>query len=95
MSRYYTDKRIYIDDYAHHPEEIRAFLSSVRRLFPGRKLTGIFQPHLYSRTKDFAEQFAKSLELLDVLILMEIYPAQGGAYTGSEFGPDLRPGGYE
>ncbi len=71
-----TEKRIYIDDYAHHPEEIKAFLSSVRQLFPGRKLTGIFQPHLFSRTKDFAEQFAKSLELLDVLILMEIYPAR-------------------
>ena len=71
-----TEKRIYIDDYAHHPEEIKAFLSSVRQLFPGRRLTGIFQPHLFSRTKDFAEQFAKSLELLDVLILMEIYPAR-------------------
>lgn len=72
----YSDKRIYIDDYAHHPEEIKAFLSSVRRLFPGRKLTGIFQPHLFSRTNDFAAQFAKSLELLDVLILMDIYPAR-------------------
>ncbi|MFO7668872.1 MAG: UDP-N-acetylmuramate--L-alanine ligase [Bacteroidales bacterium] len=72
----YNDKRIYIDDYAHHPEEIRAFLSSVRRLFPGKKLTGIFQPHLFSRTRDFAQPFAKSLELLDVLILMEIYPAR-------------------
>ncbi len=71
-----TEKRIYIDDYAHHPAELRAFLTSVRHLFPGRKLTGIFQPHLYSRTQDFAEQFAKSLELLDVLILMEIYPAR-------------------
>ncbi len=72
----YNDKRIYIDDYAHHPEEIRAFLSSVRRLFPGKKLTGIFQPHLFSRTRDFAQPFARSLELLDVLILMEIYPAR-------------------
>jgi UDP-N-acetylmuramate--alanine ligase len=71
-----TENRIYIDDYAHHPEELRAFLTSVRHLFPGRKLTGIFQPHLYSRTQDFAAQFAKSLELLDVLILMEIYPAR-------------------
>jgi UDP-N-acetylmuramate--alanine ligase len=71
-----NEKRIYIDDYAHHPEEIKAFLGSVRQLFPGRKLTGIFQPHLFSRTKDFAEQFAKSLELLDVLILLEIYPAR-------------------
>ena len=72
----YNKDRIYIDDYAHHPEEIRAFITSVRGLFPGRKLTGIFQPHLYSRTRDFAVQFAKSLELLDVLILMEIYPAR-------------------
>ncbi|MFH0759568.1 MAG: UDP-N-acetylmuramate--L-alanine ligase [Bacteroidota bacterium] len=68
--------RIYIDDYAHHPEEIRAFLSSVRKLFPDKKLTGIFQPHLFSRTQDFAGEFARSLEQLDVLILMEIYPAR-------------------
>lgn len=68
--------RKYIDDYAHHPEEIRAFLGSVKQMFPGIKLTGIFQPHLYSRTKDFAREFASSLELLDVLILMEIYPAR-------------------
>ncbi len=68
--------KIYIDDYAHHPEEIRAFLSSVRKMFPDRKLTGIFQPHLFSRTQDFADEFARSLELLDVLILMEIYPAR-------------------
>ena len=77
-----TDKRIYIDDYAHHPEEIRAFLTSVRRMYPGKKLTGIFQPHLYSRTRDFAEQFARSLELLDVLILMEIYPAREEPISG-------------
>ncbi len=68
--------RVYIDDYAHHPEEIRAFLNSVRGLFPGKKLTGIFQPHLFSRTRDFAEEFARSLELLDSLILMQIYPAR-------------------
>lgn len=72
----YNDRRIYIDDYAHHPEEIRAFLSSVRYLFPGKKITGIFQPHLFSRTRDFADQFAESLGLLDVLILMDIYPAR-------------------
>ncbi len=68
--------KVYIDDYAHHPEEIRAFLNSVRGLFPGKKLTGIFQPHLFSRTRDFAEEFARSLELLDDLILMQIYPAR-------------------
>jgi len=72
----HNEKRIYIDDYAHHPTEIRAFLTSVKRLFPGMKLTGIFQPHLYSRTRDFADQFAESLNLLDVLILMDIYPAR-------------------
>lgn len=68
--------KVYIDDYAHHPEEIRAFLTSMRSLFPGKKLTGIFQPHLFTRTRDFAEEFARSLELLDALILMEIYPAR-------------------
>ncbi len=67
---------IYIDDYAHHPEELKAFIMSVRDLFPVRKLTGIFQPHLYSRTRDFADEFAKSLEYLDELILLEIYPAR-------------------
>lgn len=72
----YEDDRIYIDDYAHHPTEITAFLNSVKRLFPGKKLTGIFQPHLFSRTKDFAPEFALSLELLDVLVLMDIYPAR-------------------
>ncbi len=72
----YREDRIYIDDYAHHPEEIRAFLTSVKYLFPGKKITGIFQPHLFSRTKDFADQFAESLGLLDVLILMDIYPAR-------------------
>jgi len=67
---------VYIDDYAHHPAELKACISSARRLFTGRKITGIFQPHLYSRTRDFADQFARSLELLDELILMEIYPAR-------------------
>ncbi|MCK5134774.1 MAG: UDP-N-acetylmuramate--L-alanine ligase [Bacteroidales bacterium] len=70
------EERIYIDDYAHHPAEIRAFLTSVKALFPERRLTGIFQPHLYSRTRDFADEFAESLEMLDVLILMDIYPAR-------------------
>lgn len=71
-----TPGRVYIDDYAHHPTEIAAFLHSVRKIFPGRKLTGIFQPHLYSRTRDFAEGFAESLGMLDVLVLMDIYPAR-------------------
>jgi UDP-N-acetylmuramate--alanine ligase len=71
-----TAERIYIDDYAHHPEEIRAFLSSVRSLYPEQKITGVFQPHLYTRTRDFADEFARSLEMLDELIMMEIYPAR-------------------
>ena len=71
-----TAERIYIDDYAHHPEEIRAFLSSVRSLYPEKKITGVFQPHLFSRTRDFADDFARSLEVLDELIMMEIYPAR-------------------
>ncbi len=71
-----TDNLIYIDDYAHHPNELKACISSARELFPDKKLTGIFQPHLYSRTRDFATQFAKSLELLDSLILLDIYPAR-------------------
>ena len=72
----YNERRVYIDDYAHHPTEITAFLTSLRALLPDKKICGIFQPHLYSRTRDFADQFAKSLELLDQLILMEIYPAR-------------------
>ena len=67
---------VYIDDYAHHPVELKACISAVRELYPKRKITGVFQPHLFSRTFDFAEGFAKSLELLDELILMDIYPAR-------------------
>lgn len=71
-----TDKIVMIDDYAHHPEELAASITSVKALYPDKKLTGIFQPHLYSRTKDFADEFAKSLSLLDELILLDIYPAR-------------------
>lgn len=71
-----TPSIAYIDDYAHHPNEISAAISSIRDIFPGRRLTGIFQPHLYTRTRDFAEEFAKSLNMLDELILMDIYPAR-------------------
>jgi UDP-N-acetylmuramate--alanine ligase len=67
---------VYIDDYAHHPEEIRATLTSVRALYPGFRLCGVFQPHLYTRTRDFAEDFAQSLSLLDEVLLMDIYPAR-------------------
>ena len=71
-----TDDLVYIDDYAHHPEELRACISSARELYPGKKITGIFQPHLFSRTRDFADGFAASLSLLDELILLDIYPAR-------------------
>ena len=67
---------IYIDDYAHHPREIEATLSSVREMWPGRRLTVAFQPHLYSRTADFYPGFAESLNLADEVILLEIYPAR-------------------
>lgn len=67
---------VYIDDYAHHPEEIGAALSSIRKAYPGMKLTAAFQPHLYTRTRDFAEEFAEALSNVDKLILLEIYPAR-------------------
>lgn len=68
--------RVYIDDYAHHPEEIRACLSSVRAMYPGKKLAVVFQPHLFTRTRDFAEGFSESLSLADQVILLDIYPAR-------------------
>lgn len=66
----------YIDDYAHHPEELASAIRSIRDIFPGRKLTAIFQPHLYTRTRDFADDFARSLSAVDKLILLDIYPAR-------------------
>ena len=69
-------KVVYIDDYAHHPSEIRYTIQSVRDFYPGKSIIGVFQPHLYSRTQYFASQFAKSLELLDEVILLDIYPAR-------------------
>ena len=71
-----TDELVYIDDYAHHPEELKATINSAKEMYPGKKITGIFQPHLFSRTRDFADDFAKSLDLLDECILLEIYPAR-------------------
>jgi len=71
-----TDKAILIDDYAHHPAEVDAFLRSVKALYPDRVLTVIFQPHLFSRTRDFAEGFASSLSLADEVLLLDIYPAR-------------------
>jgi UDP-N-acetylmuramate--alanine ligase len=67
---------VYIDDYAHHPEEIRACITSVKEYFGGRKITGIFQPHLYSRTRDHAGGFAQILDILDDVILLPVYPAR-------------------
>jgi len=66
----------YIDDYAHHPTEIQAFLSSVKMMYPNQKITGVFQPHLFSRTRDFFDGFAKELSALDEVILLPIYPAR-------------------
>lgn len=71
-----TTKAIYIDDYAHHPEELKATIGSVRKLYPEKKITGIFQPHLFTRTRDFADEFAASLDMLDECILLDIYPAR-------------------
>lgn len=70
------DDFVYIDDYAHHPEELRASIRSIKALYPDKKVTGIFQPHLYTRTRDFADQFAEVLSELDDLILLDIYPAR-------------------
>lgn len=74
--RFNSNGVVYIDDYAHHPEELRVCIQSVKELYPNKKITGIFQPHLYSRTRDFVDGFAKSLSMLDELILMDIYPAR-------------------
>ncbi len=73
---YNSGNKIYIDDYAHHPGELKAFINSVKALFPGKKITGIFQPHLFSRTRDFSDGFAASLDLLDKAILIPLYPAR-------------------
>jgi UDP-N-acetylmuramate--alanine ligase len=71
-----TPKIVFVDDYAHHPTEIEAFLKSMKSMYPSKKLSVIFQPHLYSRTRDFAEGFSKSLSIADELFLMDIYPAR-------------------
>ena len=71
-----TTDHIYIDDYAHHPEELRATITSIKKLYPHKKLTTIFQPHLYTRTRDFADGFAEVLDMTDELIMLDIYPAR-------------------
>jgi UDP-N-acetylmuramate--alanine ligase len=68
--------RVIIDDYAHHPDELKASISSVKALYPDRRLTVAFQPHLYTRTRDFAAQFAEALSLADEVVLLDIYPAR-------------------
>lgn len=74
--RFKNEKCVYIDDYAHHPEELKAVISSVKALYPTREVMGIFQPHLYSRTRDFATEFAASLDMLDSAVLLPLYPAR-------------------
>ena len=71
-----TEKLSYIDDYAHHPKELSTAISSMRDIFPERKLTAVFQPHLFTRTRDFADGFAEALSKVDKLILLDIYPAR-------------------
>lgn len=71
-----TPEKVVIDDYAHHPDELKASISSVKSLYPGRKVSVIFQPHLFSRTRDFAPEFAEALSLADELLLLPIYPAR-------------------
>jgi UDP-N-acetylmuramate--alanine ligase len=71
-----NEKQVFIDDYAHHPEELKALISSSKKLFPGMKVVVVFQPHLFTRTRDFADEFAKSLDLAGEIILLPVYPAR-------------------
>lgn len=71
-----TKNLVFIDDYAHHPQELAASIQSIQALYPDKKITGVFQPHLYSRTRDFVDDFGKSLSLLEDVILLDIYPAR-------------------
>jgi len=77
---------VYIDDYAHHPTELAAAIGAARELYPGKKLTGIFQPHLFSRTRDFVEGFAAALDMLDEALLLDIYPAREEPIPGVDSG---------
>ena len=71
-----TPRQVYMDDYAHHPRELAATLTSVQKMFPGRRITALFQPHLYTRTRDLYEEFAESLSHADEVVLLPIYPAR-------------------
>ncbi len=81
-----TERVVYIDDYAHHPAELDYCIGSVRELYPGKSITGVFQPHLYSRTRDHAKAFASSLDKLDRLILLPVYPAREDPVEGVDSG---------
>jgi UDP-N-acetylmuramate--alanine ligase len=80
------DRHVYIDDYAHHPEELRACFDAVRQLYPDKKMTVVFQPHLFSRTRDFADDFAAVLSTVDELLLLDIYPARELPIEGIDAG---------
>ncbi len=77
-----SDQVAFIDDYAHHPNELSAAIRSIKDLYPDRKVTAVFQPHLYSRTRDFADEFAESLSLLEDVVLLDIYPAREEPIAG-------------
>jgi UDP-N-acetylmuramate--alanine ligase len=81
-----NEKTVFIDDYAHHPEELRALIGGAKGLFPGKKCTVVFQPHLYTRTRDFADAFASTLCLADEVILLPIYPARELPIAGVDSG---------
>ena len=85
-----TKDVVYIDDYAHHPKEIAATIESIKYLYPDKRIVGIFQPHLYTRTRDFADQFVDALKPLDEIILMPIYPAREKPIPGISSGMLLR-----
>ena len=90
-----NDRVVFLSDYAHHPAEIRQSVSSLRMLYPDRRLTAVFQPHLYTRTRDFYKDFADSLSLLDEVILLDIYPAREKpipGVTSQLIYDNLRPG---
>ena len=71
-----TSETVYVDDYAHHPAELEATIQAARSLYPGKRLTGVFQPHLFTRTRDFADAFAAALDKLDECLLLPVYPAR-------------------
>jgi len=77
-----TDELVFIDDYAHHPQELKVTIEAAKTLYPNKIITGVFQPHLFSRTQDFADEFAKALDGLDEIILLDIYPAREKPIAG-------------